>query len=125
VPDFDSDASVSSSADGELRCDPEPHGVRVLLGMFECVGRVDLGLDLDRFDRRALESERLGALAAAFAADALDLIAPRHRVGVVLQRDRALHRPARRIENDETAFDQLRRSAEAHRASLTARQCIA
>ena len=54
----------------ELRLDAERDCVGVLVGILELVGRVDLGLELDRLDRRALQPERLRAVAAAFAADA-------------------------------------------------------
>ena len=91
----------------ELRRDAERDGVGVAVGEFELVGGVDLGVELDRLDRRPLEPERLRALAAAVAADALHLVAARQRVGVVLQRDRALASRRRRREHDEAAFDEF------------------
>ena len=75
------------------RC--RPPTAWVLVGEFELVGRVDLGVELDRLDRRTLQAERLRALAAAVAADALDLVAARERVRVVLQRDDAPQRGRR------------------------------
>ena len=75
--------------------------------MLEKIGGVDLGFELDRLDGRALEAERLRALAAAFAADALHLVAARERVGIVLQRDGALDGAGRDVEHDEAAFDEL------------------
>ena len=52
----------------ELRVDAELDRVRVRLGIVELVGRVDLGLELDRLDRGALQPQRLRAVAAALAA---------------------------------------------------------
>ena len=116
MPDCDSAFSASSSRlrrvhqafqRRELRRDAELHRVRVLLRMLERIGRVDLGFELDRLDRRTLEAERLRALAAAVAARALHLVAARERVGVVLQRDGALDGAAGGVEHDEAAFDEL------------------
>jgi hypothetical protein len=92
---------------GELRRDPERHGVCVLVG--EVCG-VDLGFELDRLDRGPFQPKGLGALAAAVAADALHLVAARQRVGVVLQCDAALHS----AQHHEAAFDQLGRGGQRH-----------
>ena len=86
---------------------PNCNGVRVLLRMLERIGGVDLGFELDRLDGRTLETERLRALASAFAADALHLIAARERVGVVLQRDRAPDGAGGGVKHDEAAFDKF------------------
>ena len=75
----------------ELRRDAEIHRSGVAVGKLELVGGVDLGLELDALDRRALEPERLRALAGAVAAGALHLQRARQRVRIVLQRDNALH----------------------------------
>ena len=44
---------------------PSVDGVRVRVGDLEPVGGVDLGLELDRLDRRALQPQRLRAVAAS------------------------------------------------------------
>ena len=63
----------------------------LLAGMRQLIRGVDLRVELDRFDRGALQAERLCAFTAAFAADALHLVAARQRVGVVLERDHSAY----------------------------------
>ena len=46
---------------------PSSTALGVLVGKLELVGGVDLGLELDRLDRRALEAHRLDAVAALAA----------------------------------------------------------
>jgi len=92
---------------GELRRDAVGHRVGVVVREFELVRGVDLGLELDRFDGRPLQAKGLRTLAAAVATHALHLVAARERVGVVLQRDRALHNATARREHDEAALDEL------------------
>ena len=54
----------------------------------------------------------------ALAADALHLQRARERVGVVLQRDDALHRRSVRVDQDDAALEQARRAGEsAHEIS--------
>ena len=72
---------------------------------------------------RALQAERLRAVAAAVAAHALHLVAARQRVGIVLQGDGIAHRAAARRHDDQAAFDDARRGCEAGHRSLSTFHC--
>ena len=45
---------------------PDLDRVRILIGKLELIGRVDFGVQLDRLDRRAFESQDLRAIATTF-----------------------------------------------------------
>ena len=49
---------------GELRMNADLNRVCILVRKFELIGRVDLRLELDRFDRRTFEPQNLRAIAA-------------------------------------------------------------
>ena len=74
----------------ELRMQAVLHRQRILVGKFELVGGVELGLDLDGLDRRPAQAQRIDAHAVLPARHRLDLQRARQRVRVVLQRDHAL-----------------------------------
>ena len=87
---------------------PCAHDALVLVRELELVGGVDLGVELDRLDRRAGQPERLRAIAAL--GGALDLQRARQRVGIVLQDDDAVRQDGERvrIEQDEAALQDAR-----------------
>ena len=84
----------------------ELHHVRIVVGKFELVGGVELGLDLEGFDRWPLQPQRLGAVAGL--TDALHLQRARNLVGIVLQRDHAPDRAGRRIDQNKAAAQGFR-----------------
>ena len=89
------------SSDGQLRVDADlAHG---RLGQLELVGGVNLGLDPERLHRRALQAQRLAAV-AALRPDALHLQRARERVRVVLQGDDPLHRAGGRVQQHDAAL---------------------
>ena len=90
----------------QLRLDAQLHRVRILIGKFQLVGGVDLGVELDRLHRRPLQPQRLRAIAAL--AGALDLQSAGQRLGIVLQRDDPLHPRRLRIDQHDAAFEQFR-----------------
>ena len=82
---------------------PERGRIRVLLRKLELIGRVDLGLELDRLDRRPFQAQRFRAI-SALRADPLRLEAARSVSGLycsAMMRDTA---PTLRIEQDDAAF---------------------
>jgi len=60
---------------GELRMNADLDRVCILVRKFKLIGRVDLRLELDRFNGRTFQPQNLRAIAArrAIGADSLDL----------------------------------------------------
>lgn len=79
---------------------------RRAVGDFELIGGVDLGIDLDGFDRRPLEPQRLRAI-PTLTAHALHLQAARDGVRVLLQGDDTLHRRGGRVDQHDAAFEEF------------------
>ena len=84
------------------------HDALVLVRELELIGGVDLGIELDRLDRRAGEPQRFRTVAAL--GGALDLQRARQRVGIVLKDDDAARQDGERIriEQDEAALQDAR-----------------
>src|SRR3972149_9203439 len=78
---------------------------------FELVGGVDLGVQFDCFHGRTLEPHRIRTI-AAFAGNLhrFGLERAAERIGVVLQHDDALDGGRLRIDQDEAAFENWRRT---------------
>ncbi|MNQ63202.1 hypothetical protein D3C85_775760 [compost metagenome] len=84
----------------------------MVVGKFELIGGVEFGVQLDRLGRRTLQAQRLGHRAAAIRR--LRLQRAGQRLGVVLQRDDALHGAAGRIDEDDAAAQQAGSEGAAH-----------
>ena len=87
----------------QARRDAGGDHVGVLVGEFEAIGRVDVGLQPEGLDRRPLQPQRLGAIRPL--AGALHLQATREFFGVVLQRDHPAHLRRGRLDQHDAAFD--------------------
>ncbi len=116
VPELASESTRSSCGAGgidqrlqhrELRLDAALHRRAILIGEFQLVGGVDLGVELDGLDRRSLEAQRLRPL-PGLRARGLDLQGAGDGVRVVLERDDALHLARVGIDQHQAAFEDLR-----------------
>ena len=86
---------------------PLSTGARILIGEFELVGGVDLGVELDGLDRRSLEAQGLRPL-PGLRARGLDLQRAGDGVRIVLERDDALHLGRVGVDQHQAAFEDLR-----------------
>ncbi len=125
------DQSLDSGIDehlklGELGLEAELGGDGEIFGLFELVGCIQLGLELDGLDRGAAKAQSIDADAVLAAGHSLYLEAAAERVGIVLKRDDVLHRGAGGIEGDDTASEQSWRVCESagHDLPLTVQSCF-
>jgi len=86
----------------ELRIDAQ--GGRQGIRLFQPVGRIELDIQLDVLDRRALQAQGLGAI-TPLSARRLRLQGAGQGIGVVLKHDHARQR-VERIDADDGAFHQ-------------------
>ena len=89
----------------------------MLVGKLQLVGGVDLGIELERFGRRAFQAQWLGKRAARLGGLRLQRTGQGFRV--VLQRNDPLHGAAGRIDQDQAAAQQTGGEWAAHLLNLT------